>query len=857
MTESVIAAGCTLGATGGEACEKQQPVFDSQLDVDLDAMRYSLVPVSDGWEACGDYPAAIERYAESCVHGDDIASVRAFFSPRALLAGSSTQTLKFREKRGEGYVWLQSVFYFSRVDSRRHVCIVTGNIDRQAVMEAWLRQEEIVSLIGSNYLSSAIISLPDWNIHFIKKPSVFGEDIPNTLSYEYAKDIYLSFAPQTHKTEKLAAKFEPERIIRELEKRGYYEVETRGVGEDKKRWTLWRIVRLPSDPDTLLMRQQDISAGKEAENARREAEVERQANRSKTVFLANVSHEIRTPLNAILGYAELLLTGKPLPPDVESDIRRISDAGSTLLEIVNNILDLSKVESGQFAVRSDLYETRRLVDELSGNTILRIKSKPISFSAECSDDLPKYLYGDAVLVKQVVMNLLSNAAKYTDKGFITMRMFYRDGSLCVQVRDTGIGIRPEDQTRIFNKFERLESNIDHSIEGTGLGLALTKQLVEQMGGKISLESVYGSGSTFSVAIPQGVGAPPEEDGRTEGLSVSAPGVRVLLVDDNSVNLTVAERLLRRFDLAVDTAASGEECLELLRANKYHCVLLDHMMPVMDGVETLRRIRKLPGCAKLLVIALTANAMKGMREFFMDNGFDDYMPKPISLESIAAVLRKWVPADKLVAITPEEKPEERFPEALSKCQGIDVDAAMQYSETYADLLSIICDFSGLIDMKSRQIEKYAEDGDAASYTVEVHALKSSSRLIGAEELSELAATLERCGHENDIETIRRQTPRLISLYRGYIDKLRPAVEARDGVVKTVDISRADLRAELEKLLAYLRDFDLDNAEVWSDAAAGYRLSGDEAEKMKALRTAIQMIDYLGAIKIAEEMLATSD
>lgn len=228
-----------------------------------------------------------------------------------------------------------------------------------------------------------------------------------------------------------------------------------------------------------------------------------------------------------------------------------------------------------------------------------------------------------------------------------------------------------------------------------------------MGGSIAVESVYGSGSTFTVSIPQGVGTPSGEE-KAGGQAVTAPGVRVLLVDDNSVNLTVAERLLRRFDLDVDTAASGEECLELLKSHSYDCVLLDHMMPGMDGVETLRRVQ-LPRCKKLLVIALTANAMKGMREFFLENGFNDYMPKPISLESIAVMLRKWVPAERLAEKKPEEKSEEAFPEALAACSGIDVEAAMQYSETYSDLLSILCDFVGLINIKSQQIEAYAKDG----------------------------------------------------------------------------------------------------------------------------------------------------
>ena len=840
------------GESRGVPPDGAQPVFDFQLDIDLDAMRYSVRPEPDGLRSGGDYRAAEELYLQEAVYEDDRSAFESLFSPDALMAApGDPMTLRFRTLRDGEPVWLSAAVFFSKIGEARHVCAVFRVVDSRALAESWVRQEEIVSLIGSNFLCAATISVADWKVRFIKKPAAFGEAVPDTVSFDCAKDIYLSLLSSDTDADELVEKFDRDRILAELEARGFYEVETKGHSGGGEQWSLWRVVRLPSDPGTLLIRQQDITADKEAESARREAEVERQANRSKSVFLANVSHEIRTPLNAILGYAELLLTGKPLPPDVEADVRRISDAGSTLLEIVNNILDLSKVESGQFVVRDDLYETRRLVDELSGSTVTRIKDKPISFSVECAEDLPEYLYGDAVLVKQIIMNLLSNAAKYTEKGFITLRMIYRDGNLIVSVTDTGMGIRPEDQERIFNKFERLEANIDHSIEGTGLGLSLTKQLAEQMGGGISVESVYGSGSTFTVTVPQGQGAPPAE-AKAEGQTITAPGVKVLLVDDNSVNLTVAERLLKRFELTVDTATSGEDCLELLRDNKYDCVLLDHMMPVLDGVETLRRIRRMPQCQGLLVIALTANAMKGMREFFIDSGFDDYMPKPISLESIGAMLRKWISAERIVARTPEVSAEEQLPEALTRCAGIDIDAAMQYSESYSDLLSIICDFAGLIETKSAQIETYARQGDVGGYTVEVHALKSSSRLIGAVKLSDLAARLEHCGHENDLGGIRRLTPQLLSQYRAYADKLRPAVEAREGGVKRVEINAEELSGELAKLRLLLKDFDLDGAEVWSDNAAGYKLDGTLAERMKSLRTAIQMIDYLGAIKLVDEM-----
>jgi len=852
---NTAASGDRLHEGDAALAEIGRLMLRSLTDVDMDTMRCTIYSYVDGTVTGGDYSDELCMRLLRYISEDDAEAVRGALSADALRAAAArgvSSPVRYSEWQGEDWIKVESRAFFGG-GRARIVCRRVGDAYVSAGTETDERRAEIMDLIGSNYLCAASVHLPDWIVSFIKKPPALEGALGDSAPFDDVVKVYLTLLHPDDDADKTAELFTKERILEEVGEKGACEADTRRLEDGVTRWASWRIVPLPGDPSVLLVRQQDSTALHEAEEARREAELERKSNRSKSLFLANISHEIRTPLNAILGYAELLLTGDPLPAGVHDDVKRISDAGATLLEIVNNILDLSKVESGQFVIRDDLYETKNLVDELSGSVIARIKDKPVNFSAECSDDMPEFLYGDAVLVKQIIMNLLSNAAKYTDKGFITMRMSYADGRLNVQVHDTGMGIRPEDLDRIFEKFERLESNINHNVEGTGLGLPLTKELVEQMGGSVSVESEFGTGSTFSVSLPQGTGtAAPEPE--PEAGSISVPGLRVLLVDDNSVNLTVAQRLLRRFELDVDTAVSGEESLEKLRKGKYDWVLMDHMMPGMDGVEALRQLRKLPGLEKQFVIALTANAMKGMQEFFMSNGFDDYMPKPISLESISAMLRKWVPQERIVIREPEKKAEEQLPEALTLCRGIDVQAAMKYSESYSDLMEIISDFNGLIDMKSAQIEDYAASGDTGAYTVEVHALKSSSRLIGALELSKLAERLEQAGRENDAGTISSLTPQLLALYRSYKDGLRPAEEALESGRQTVEISPEELRGQLEALRGMLRDFDLDGAEAWSDTAACYRLGESEDEALRAIRTDIQMIDYLGAIKHVDELLA---
>ena len=386
-----------------------------------------------------------------------------------------------------------------------------------------------------------------------------------------------------------------------------------------------------------------------------------QANQAKGDFLANMSHEIRTPMNAIIGMNEMVMR-EEISPRAAQYSKDIYSAGQTLLAIINDILDFSKIESGKMEIVPVAYELSSLLNDVINMVIRKVNDKGLELVTEISPDIPHQLYGDEIRIRQVVLNLINNAVKYTEKGSVTLKVNFRKRrdekmDLQISVIDTGIGIRGEDLDKLFNSFQRVDMSANRKIEGTGLGLSITKQLVEQMEGYIQVESVYGQGSTFSVSIPQKImeNAPigdfanasaNQHNDRKEEISFTAPDARILIVDDNKVNLTVAKGLIKDTGIQVDAVLSGEEALEKVKANKYHIILLDHMMPVMDGMETLMRMREQDENVSrdAVMIALTANAISGSRERYIAAGFTDYLSKPIDAQRYKEMLRKYLPIE---------------------------------------------------------------------------------------------------------------------------------------------------------------------------------------------------------------------
>lgn len=375
------------------------------------------------------------------------------------------------------------------------------------------------------------------------------------------------------------------------------------------------------------------------------------ANAAKTDFLSNMSHEIRTPLNAIVGFSNLLLDDESVPEKAKDEVRDIVMASDNLLEIVNGILDISKIEAGKLEIIDTEYSIKKVIDELVALSKGRLGDKPIEFKTNIDQSIPPVLYGDAGRIKQICVNILTNAIKYTKEGWIEFKVssVVKDNicRLIISVEDTGIGIKEKNIDKLFNKFERLDLEDNVTIEGTGLGLAITKKLVDLMHGKIVVQSVFGKGSKFTVSIDQRIVENPKIKVDTEKIvneEIIVNNKKVLLVDDNKINLKVAERLLESYGIKTESVESGFACLDKIKAGeKYDLIMLDDMMPKMSGVETLKKLKEIKGF-DTKVIALTANALTGMREKYLNDGFNDYLAKPINKEELNKIINKYLNND---------------------------------------------------------------------------------------------------------------------------------------------------------------------------------------------------------------------
>lgn len=370
------------------------------------------------------------------------------------------------------------------------------------------------------------------------------------------------------------------------------------------------------------------------------------ANNAKSEFLSSMSHEIRTPLNAIVGFSQAL-SEEDINDNAKDEVKDIMMASNSLLELVNGILDISKIESGKIEIVNTEYQFKNIYDELVILAKARMGDKPLDFRCHYDEDIPSVLYGDYTRVKQVILNILTNAVKYTREGYIDFSVSsVRKDDICrliISVEDSGIGIKQENIPKLFTKFERLDLEKNITIEGTGLGLAITKKLVELMNGTIVVQSIYGKGSKFTIAIDQRVvhkEAVVEKREEKKVSEVHAEGRKVLIVDDNKINLKVASRLLENYKLDITTVESGALCIEKVNSDTYDLILMDDMMPNMSGVETLHKLKEIDGFA-IPVVALTANAVTGMKEKYLNDGFDDYLAKPINRDELNNIVAKYL------------------------------------------------------------------------------------------------------------------------------------------------------------------------------------------------------------------------
>lgn len=391
------------------------------------------------------------------------------------------------------------------------------------------------------------------------------------------------------------------------------------------------------NPDVQMLEQ--VSLAKEAAE---------KANHAKSDFLSNMSHEIRTPLNAIVGFSESLKEDN-IPESAREKVNDIIMASNNLLEIVNGILDISKIEANKLEIINKEYDIKSILDELVALTKARIGDKGLEFRVNIDKSIPRVLYGDNVRLKQIILNILTNAVKYTKEGYIdfTVSTVVKDNicRLIISVEDSGIGIKEESIPKLFSKFERLNVEKQLTIEGTGLGLAITKKLVDLMNGKIIVQSAYGKGSKFTISIDQRIIAVEpqvtKQIAASESKVVDANGARILIVDDNELNIKVATVLLKKYHFNIESCTSGLECLAKIKNNtKYDIIFMDDMMPKMTGRETLKKLKELPDF-KIPVIALTANAITGMKQEYLECGFDDYLAKPIEKQELERIIKKYV------------------------------------------------------------------------------------------------------------------------------------------------------------------------------------------------------------------------
>lgn len=561
------------------------------------------------------------------------------------------------------------------------------------------------------------------------------------------------------------------------------------------------------------------------------------ANAAKSAFVSNISHEIRTPMNSIVGMTEVMLRSKHSAKEQEY-LSNIQSSGQALLTIINDVLDFSKMESGKMQLFPEPYDTLSLFHDIQVTMENQLGNRPLSLKCEIDPNLPCMLKGDMDRIRQVITNLLSNSIKYTQKGYVhfSVQVKTRDSknvTVCYEVTDSGIGIRKEDQEILFDSFQRVDLKKNRRIEGTGLGLTISQNLVNMMGGAIRVESEYGEGSTFSFCIKQPIVDPTpisEVDYEQRHNSVvdheaasmfTAKDAHILLVDDNKPNLLVAQELLKPLQMQIDTADNGMQAVQMVQKNHYDLVLMDHMMPVMDGIEATKTIRALPDAyyQKLPVIALTANAMMDARKEFSNAGMNGFVAKPIEFKAICQQLKTWLPPERIQNVSIEEAKEiltsqspasEDNADASDPINGLSWETGLNYCGSEAALKQIIQVFYRTIDTKANRIEQFLQEQLLHDYTIEVHALKSSALLIGACELSEAAKELEAYGNEENLSALEEKTPHLLELYRSYKQLLLPYIE--EAETEQTEVPVEEWIKNLKQMHQCVEAFDLDGVDA---------------------------------------------
>jgi signal transduction histidine kinase/DNA-binding response OmpR family regulator len=580
-----------------------------------------------------------------------------------------------------------------------------------------------------------------------------------------------------------------------------------------------------------------------------------EANYAKTRFLARMSHEMRTPLNAIIGLSELTLDVEDLDPNAYENLEKINSAGNTILGTVNDILDISKIEAEKFELVPVEYDVPSMINDAVTQCILRKETKPIEFVLNASENLPIRLFGDDLRIKQILNNLLSNSFKYTEKGKVELNIHCEDEGafakksgmirLIMQVKDTGVGIREENKARLFTDYTQMDTASHRKIEGTGLGLSITKRLTEMMGGSISVESEYGKGSVFSVIIMQQfvtdekIGKEVVETLKNFHYSdhkrrknskmkrIKLPYARVLVVDDVTTNLDVAKGMLKPYGMKIDCVTSGQQAIDAVRSEKvkYNAIFMDHMMPEMDGIETVRRIREDIGTeyAKTVpIIALTANAIIGNEEMFISKGFQAFLPKPVDITRLDAIVREFVRDENLETEIVEEEPEEAG--VGMEISGLDINKALpRYNNNVDSFISVLRSYAKNMPKLLDSISVVNEE-NIENYKISVHGIKSASRGIGGETVGYMAEALEEAAKARDYSFIGTNNPVFITAIKTLIDKINKALKKKDAENPMPKKDKPDSQT-LSRLLEACSQYDMDGVDAAMAELVKYTYKSD--------------------------------
>ena len=579
------------------------------------------------------------------------------------------------------------------------------------------------------------------------------------------------------------------------------------------------------------------------------------ANNAKSTFLANMSHEIRTPMNAIIGFSEILLKQK-LTDHQEEAVANIRDLSYSLLAIINEILDISKIESGKMELVNSRYNTR----DLMFNVIMQIKTlarrKNLEFNVDIDPSIPAELYGDETRIQEVLINILNNAVKYTNEGcvsFTVQKAAVADGivSLYMIVKDTGIGIKKEEQDGVFEAFRQADKTVNHQIEGTGLGLAIVKNYVDLMGGDIDIQSEYGIGTTVTVKIDQKIeNKEPlgninigKKYSKSSGIGeMNIRDTLVLVVDDNFVNLKVISQILACYGLMVDEAESGQKAIEKCQDNKYPIIFMDQMMPQMDGIEAMKRIREISGYyaagGESKIIALTANAIKGTRKQLLDSGFDEYLKKPMEFDRMEEVLKKFIPAEKISY--GKVRRDDLKQSSDAEIPGLNVQKGIAQCgmcmENYMEVLKLVV----------RDGNKFIQNidgtigGNMVNYKIEVHGIKGMLFNIGADECGDLAKKLENAASDKNSAYIRKNHGEFISRFRHLIDAINKYL-TENGIMTENRDDTISFDGYVRKLQKAANEYDFPAIEAIKKDMEELSMSDHQKEKYKMIRQMIEDTD----------------